>query len=232
MSSGALVVAAAALVFGHTSLAAFAREDCPHATSGAFNAPMTFQLDDPDARPRMLLAVGSIEADTVESLRATLRAEGRVDEVWFHSPGGDAQAGLRLGQLIRDHGLLTRVPTGATCFSACSYAFLGGVLRAVDAGACYGVHMFTSITEFGVMHLVRSILSEGDTVDIATLERLEKELKDFEQRIARTARARADYLRRMSVSLRLMIPAFETESGDEYWLSREELADYNVANIE
>jgi hypothetical protein len=220
-----------ALVLCQTSLSAVAREDCPHATTGAFNAPMSFQLDHPDARPRVLLAVGSIEAGTVESLRSTLQAEGRVDEVWFHSPGGDAQAGLRLGQLIRDHGLLTRVPTGATCFSACSYAFLGGVLRAVDDGACYGVHMFTSITEFGVMHLVRSILSEGDTVDIVTLERLEKELQDFEQRVARTARARADYLRRMSVSLRLMIPAFETESGDEYWLSRDELVDYNVTNM-
>ncbi len=53
-------------------------------------------------------------------------------EVWLHSPGGDAFAGMRLGLMIRELQLATVVPEGAFCGSACTTAFLGGVERRVE----------------------------------------------------------------------------------------------------
>jgi len=95
--------------------------------------------------------------------------------VFFQSPGGDLVGGLRLGKVIRaarldtyvgtdldgfgsgylDYGLgdwredLNRVPIVLTrkayCFSACAFAFLGGVNRLIGPGAEYGVHQFKSV---------------------------------------------------------------------------------------
>jgi hypothetical protein len=56
----------------------------------------------------------------------------------FNSPGGNLFAGLQLGLAIQELGLRTRVPASNICFSACTYAFLGGTDRRV-AGR-FGVH--------------------------------------------------------------------------------------------
>lgn len=56
----------------------------------------------------------------------------------FNSPGGNLFAGLQLGLAIQELGLRTRVPADNICFSACTYAFLGGVDRRV-AGR-FGIH--------------------------------------------------------------------------------------------
>jgi hypothetical protein len=88
--------------------------------------------------------------------------------VVFNSPGGDLGAGLDLGEAIRkakfnttvgsrfptNIGMSPNVPTKMVrfltrpatppfvggCFSACTFAFLGGVYRTVPYGSTYGVH--------------------------------------------------------------------------------------------
>lgn len=49
--------------------------------------------------------------------------------VALDSSGGDVEAAIENGKAIRKHGASTVVPPGASCASACVYAFIGGVER-------------------------------------------------------------------------------------------------------
>lgn len=92
----------------------------------------------------ILLAMGSIKpGESARLANAIQRVGPRLAEIWLYSPGGTSVEGIKMGRLIRKKGLATRIPKGAMCFSACSMVFLGGVLRTVDAGGYYGVHMWT-----------------------------------------------------------------------------------------
>jgi hypothetical protein len=59
--------------------------------------------------------------------------------VMFDSPGGNLVKAMELGRLIRSYGLSTIQPRGLDCSSACSMAFIGGVMRFAEPGAI-GVH--------------------------------------------------------------------------------------------
>jgi hypothetical protein len=91
---------------------------------------------------RILVASGGIAHGDSERLRAYLGTAGRVDEVWLDSPGGNAAEGPRIGRVIRRARLATRIPAGFQRISSCTLAFLGGVVRRVDAGGAYGIHTF------------------------------------------------------------------------------------------
>lgn len=115
--------------------------------------------------PYFVLAQGVITEETPRAFRAFLSRERYQPTVYFDSPGGSLAAALELGHLIRERGLDTYVGgpyesfegfsaaggektrtlarTGV-CFSACAYAFLGGVAREIGEGGLYGVHRFYS----------------------------------------------------------------------------------------
>lgn len=48
----------------------------------------------------------------------------------LNSPGGDFPEGLRIGSLIRQKGVGTRVPEGAECYSSCALIFMHGTVSA------------------------------------------------------------------------------------------------------
>lgn len=60
--------------------------------------------------------------------------------VLLSSGGGDLQAGLKIGQYVREHGFITEVPKLQICASACSFIWLGGKERVVSDGARVGFH--------------------------------------------------------------------------------------------
>jgi hypothetical protein len=81
-----------------------------------------------------------LATDDAVRLRAELK-RSRYSEVWLSSGGGNLISGIRVGQVLREERQFVRVPRGSSCISACTVAFLGGVLRAVDhPGASYEVH--------------------------------------------------------------------------------------------
>lgn len=108
-----------------------------------------------------LVADGDIALDTAEKLAEFLRSKGLQDGVWdieLNSAGGSLIGGIKLGQFIRDRHFNTRVgrtkvnfekphelPSesldGAVCYSACVYAFIGGLSRTAVEGQI-GVHQF------------------------------------------------------------------------------------------
>lgn len=132
------------------SVAALAAED-------PFNSDMTFEnvCAGNAAESCYIVAVGTITRDTPKAFADYLEADQHDgNKVLLHSPGGSLLAGLKLGEIIREHQLETRVGVwkkddwsglveeGGICASACSYAFLGGTVRQVPEGNRLGFHQF------------------------------------------------------------------------------------------
>ncbi|MEO7568269.1 MAG: hypothetical protein ABIT16_01210, partial [Croceibacterium sp.] len=92
----------------------------------------------------VLVAEGIIDATLPGRLRTAIEGDDQLAEIWLRSRGGDAQAGNDAGKVIRSvPGMITRIPNGWTCFSACNFVFMGGDRRFVDRGGVFMVHMFT-----------------------------------------------------------------------------------------
>ena len=114
-----------------------------------------------------LLAYGELDSDAPARFEAAFR-KTPVKTVAFHSPGGSLRAGLEIGSRIRELGLNTvlgapdgvsadysefyrsgstyrqrTVVTRAECYSACAFALMGGVTRAINEGTHYGLHQFS-----------------------------------------------------------------------------------------
>lgn len=125
--------------------------------------------------PEWISAEGTIDAGTPSLLKRTLKAlKGRQLPVVVNSPGGNVDAAVRLGQMIRKNKLDIAVGTtvfsgcepqmkncrdnqgkgadyfgmayddGAMCNSACPLMFSGGVRRVVGEFAYLGVHQVTT----------------------------------------------------------------------------------------
>ena len=71
---------------------------------------------------------GQVAGDEPEKVREALTSSPEIDTVILrNSPGGNAPAGYRVGELIRERGLRTAV--SGYCYSSCSRMFLGGSAR-------------------------------------------------------------------------------------------------------
>lgn len=80
-----------------------------------------------------------------------LLARERIDEasVYFNSPGGHLVEAMALGRMLRQRGYDTSVgaraadgvqPRAGRCYSACPFAYAGGVRRSLEPGSTLGVH--------------------------------------------------------------------------------------------
>jgi hypothetical protein len=75
-----------------------------------------------------LILSGKVVAADPEWVRDALAAAPWLNTVILrNSPGGDAPAGYRIGELVREKGLRTAV--SGFCYSSCSRMFLGGRTR-------------------------------------------------------------------------------------------------------
>ena len=178
---------------------------------------------------RVLLAEGRIDVDLPERLKEALEEDEEIVEVWFRSQGGHARAGNEAGRIIRSYpGMITRIPKGWTCFSACNFVFMGGGARYVDEGGVFMVHMFTHTNDRWKIDDAVIDGSEATTELIASIE----------QSSALLASEDNDFLIRMGVS-RKLLPAImyqqqavksEKDPSTRYCLTREEVLKYNVMN--
>jgi hypothetical protein len=136
--------------------------------SGNISKPMVFRFYQENwgsGTIFYILAEGTITSETPRQFyqfaRKLLDSDNeRPNFVFFNSPGGSLAAGLEMGKMIRQLGLntlvgkkyyaigkklhsqVTTVYNGA-CYSACAYAFLGGVGRRVTESGTFGVHQFS-----------------------------------------------------------------------------------------
>ena len=101
------------------------------------------------AQPRCqqaVLAQGQIDSQTVEQFKAFSKNLPRGTWIALTSPGGLLGGGLKLGEIIRERGFNTTIGysdfSPNSCLSSCAYAFMGGNIRYLPAGAKYGLHQF------------------------------------------------------------------------------------------
>jgi hypothetical protein len=109
------------------------------------------------ARCAWVLAEGTLDQGTTEKLKAFVaQSEYRTKNIRFNSPGGNLIEALKLGEFLRQDKWDTfvgeenpRSPRSSqgyvtqqsSCYSACVYAFAGGVHRTADDKSL-GVHQF------------------------------------------------------------------------------------------
>lgn len=227
MRSGRIAGAVAALLV----LTAAAPKDpdnptCPKAPDWGPDKAMTLTPATRNGK-RVLLAEGSIDAYLPDRLRAAIEADENIEEIWLRSRGGDAAAGNEAGKVIRSYpGMLTRIPSGWACFSACNFVFMGGDRRHVDPGGVFMVHMFTHT---GQRDVISGSVKKGtdDTVEL---------IGEIEQLSALLASEDNDFLIRMGVSRKLLTEVMYRQlatggkggSGQRYCLDQAEVRKYNV----
>ncbi len=191
---------------------------------------MTLTPADRDGK-RVLLAEGVIDPFLPDRLREAIVKDEMIEEIWLRSRGGDASAGNEAGRVIRSFpGMLTRIPSGWTCFSSCNFVFMGGDRRHVDKGGVFMVHMFTHT---GQRDVIDGSVAKGtdDTVEL---------IGEIEQLSALLASEDNDFLIRMGVSRKLLTEIMYRQlatggkdgTGQRYCLSQAEVRKYNVMPVE
>jgi len=197
---------------------------CPKHLNWSTYPEMKFSLETIGG-VRVLKAEGVIDQDVAAKLQDALKTND-PQEIWLRSPGGDARAGNAAGKIIRESMIPTRIPAGWACFSACNFMFMGGVIRYVDPGGLFVVHMFTHL---GDKDAVRSELKNTDKA-IGLIG-------DVEQDSALLASEDNDFLIRMGVSRKLLTEvmyqqkavAEGADKSTRRCLSQDEDYRYNVA---
>ena len=165
---------------------------CPQSPNWSNYREMRFTPQEVNGR-QVLLAEGVIDDNLIPRLQAALQ-NFQGDEIWLRSPGGNARVGNQAGRIIRDNNLLTRIPNGWACFSACNFMFMGGMARFVDDGGLFIVHMFTHT---GDRETIRSEVARGEDNTIGLIG-------EIEQQSALLASEDNDFLIRMGVSRALL----------------------------
>lgn len=175
----------------------------------------------------VLLAEGKVDPTLPARLRKTLGDDERISEIWLRSSGGDAKAGNEAGKVIRSYpGMLTRIPTGWACFSACNFVFMGGDRRIVEPGGLFIVHMFTHT---GQRDVIQETIAEGTNATAQLIG-------EIEQASAQLASDDNDFLIRMGVSRKLLTEVMysqqavssATNPATRYCLSQDEVRRYNI----
>lgn len=203
---------------------------CPAEPDWGPNTAMALTPADKGGK-RVLLAEGRVDATLPARLKAAIEADEQIEEIWLRSRGGDARAGNAAGKIIRSYrGMLTRVPAGSVCFSACNFVFMGGDRRVVDDGGVFMVHMFTHTQDRA---LIDEVVIEGSK---ATTELI----GSIEQSSALLASEDNDFLIRMGISRKLLTDIMYQQqavksadnSSTRYCLSTAEVREYNVMPVE
>ena len=203
---------------------------CPAEPGFGPTTKMTLTPADRDGK-RVLIAEGAIDATLPARLKAAIEADDKIEEVWLRSRGGNARAGNEAGKVIRSYrGMLTRIPAGWACFSACNFVFMGGDRRVVDDGGVFMVHMFTHTNDRAALDEVVIEGSKATTEYIASIE----------QSSAMLASEDNDFLIRMGISRKLLTDIMyrqqavksEDNPSTRYCLSQQEVREYNVVPVE
>jgi len=204
---------------------------CPSAPNWSTNAKMVL-TPKMIGGTKILLAEGAVDTGLPERMRKMLTDNPDISEIWLRSSGGNARAGNETGRVIRESDalIITRIPQGWTCFSACNFVFMGGRARIVEPGAHFMVHMFTMTNDRNAINYSIEMGTDS-TVGL---------IGEVEQQSALMATEDNDFLIRMGVSRKLLSEimyktnAVKTEDGDQSTrrcLTNEEALRYNVANV-
>jgi hypothetical protein len=151
---------------------------------------------------------GPISKAQVDSLEKYLSSHNAT-RVWIievSSPGGDIDAAMRLGSIIRAQNASVSVSGNNLCASACVLVLAAGVMRSV----------------WGEVAIHRPYRAEGQALG------MEQAQRGYEARNARIAA----YLRRMNVPASLLDAMLAVPSHEARVLSRDELHVFGLSGID
>jgi hypothetical protein len=199
---------------------------CPRAPNWSTYPQMRFTMQTIEGQ-RVLLAEGQIDDAMLPRLQAALRSN--PVEIWLRSPGGNARIGNQAGRIIRESGIPTRIPNGWACFSACNFLFMGGIVRYVDSGGLFIVHMFTHTEN---RQVIRQEVARGEDSTVGLIG-------EIEQSSAMLASEDNDFLIRMGISRTLLTEVMYRQSAvvdatnrsTRRCLTQTEVNRYNVATV-
>lgn len=203
---------------------------CPLSPNWSTNRQMQFTVKVIDGA-HVLTGEGAIDNGLLPRLQQALKSDADISEIWLRSPGGIAAVGNAAGTFIRKNypTMITRIPAGWTCFSACNFMFMGGRARIVDPGGVFMVHMFTQVAD-----------REGVKADIQDdPDGAVDMIGEIEQDAALLASDDNDFLIRMGISRKLLTEimyrqkALEGTGADKSTrrcLTQEEMTRYGVTN--
>ncbi|KPC02229.1 hypothetical protein QO021_29005 (plasmid) [Pseudomonas amygdali pv. lachrymans] len=152
----------AASVFSAVSSVATANDIqiLPSATAGTSSPPEVY-------------LAGEITDDTVIQLKSLITSRSLSGSiVYLDSAGGDPQAGMRLGELLRKSSMNTAIgkpgktsgrPSPGKCMSACVLTYAGGKFRFIDPASQLGIHRFYRRTALSTDLDVAQVLSAAIT---------------------------------------------------------------------
>jgi hypothetical protein len=192
----------------------------------------------------VLYAWAGIEEGDYDRFKEALERGQPVSEIIFFSPGGALEEALRIGRLIRSYRLTTHIRNGHECISACNFMFMGGTVREMDSQGVFRVHMFANdnladtvlsrIDRAGTLAQTYNQKHPTDKVDPEKVvkETLAKEMLQIQQNSAQVAAEIARYLSEMSISLRFLTEFADIPNETPLALSRDQLRDFNIVNVD
>ena len=128
-----------------------------------------------------ILMTGGVRTGDSDRLSKKLQENPDTTVITMISPGGVADEGYMLAQVIADHHLTTRVPEGTMCASACAIAFTGGDTYDIDGALSFHTAYFmwppykkdfNDMFKMGQQHGARDMahfLSLGFSMDLPTV---------------------------------------------------------------
>ncbi|CAO3440714.1 caspase family protein [Azospirillum endophyticum] len=175
-------------------------------------------------KAKYLLMTGPIAPGDYRTAMSALNEVGPVNAVLLDSDGGALDEAMEIGRLLRSRKLMARVPSGATCASACNFILMGGVIRQVDPDAEFIVHVFTTTGDEALLGTVQKLIREEGVAGAKAV------VLNTEQRSAISAAKVARYLVEMSVSLRFLTLFADTPNPEPVRLRNDKLRELNVIN--
>ncbi len=222
--------------------------DPPKNTNEAMSASyIHFTLVSVQKDKKTILMWGGVCDGDAERVRKVLEVAKPIGEVWFFSPGGALEEGLQIGRIIRKNSVRTRVPARYQCISACNFMFMGGIIRYIEPGGAFGVHMFANsgITSHDAK-VIKIIVNAEDLSKSynekhpdqpVTPEKLAGTIlldhnKEVQQTAAQIAAEIARFLVEMQLSLRFLTEFANIPNENYRVLRRDELRDFNIINTD
>lgn len=153
-----------------------------------------------------VLVIGEFSSGDGQRFLSFLESTKKLPKtIVFHSPGGSVADALEIGQHIRENELNSAMLSTTACFSACPFAFAGGVERSVHKNSALGLHQIYYETP----NLIPAIFAIDD-IQVAQGEVMEHMIK-------------------MGIDPGIMVHSLKTDKNEMYILVEEELLNSRLA---
>lgn len=155
--------------------------------------------------------IAAISAERMQSILEVLKTRPNwlFKTVWIDSPGGNVDASMAIGKLLRENRFWISIPKGGRCASACVLIFAGAVRR----------------TAFGKIGIHRPYLNRGVNSEPVSPEKVQGGYAEM-------LNGMRAYLRAMNVSEGLADDMLKVAPAEMRYLSQEDLSNYGLSFVD